>query len=53
VQLGPLEVGVLLATVMALYVLGRHTELAEVIGETVHSFAGALRGSDRTGPTPT
>jgi hypothetical protein len=53
VQLGPLEVGVLVASVLVLYVLGRRIELTEVVGDAIQSFGIALRGPDGPGPTPT
>ena len=48
-QLGSLEVGVLVATVLALYALGRSEELLQACAGAFHSFVSALRG-DGAGP---
>ena len=48
-QLGPVEVGVVVATVLALYVLGRSDELLHACAGAYHSFVSALRG-DGAGP---
>jgi hypothetical protein len=51
VQLGPIEVGVVVATVAVLYAFVRSEELLQACLGAYHSFLGAMRG-DRAGPTP-
>lgn len=50
-QLGPVEVGVVVATVLVLYAFVRTEELRDALSSAYRSFVGAVR-PDRTGPTP-
>jgi hypothetical protein len=51
VQLGPLEVGVLVAAVLVVYAFVRSQELRDAGLGAYRSFVAALKG-ERAGPTP-